>query len=123
MSTAPSPLPSLSRNLIRTCIHCGLCLPTCPTFDVLGDERDSPRGRLFQMKAAADGVVRLDDPSLRRHLDRCPGCRACETACPSGVQYGRVLEEMRAAMPPPSSRERAIRRLALAGLFRSPRPL
>src|ERR1700737_4039379 len=105
------PLTTIPRDLLRTCVHCGLCLPTCPTYDVLGDERDSPRGRLFQMKSAADGVVPLDDPSLRLHLSRCLGCRACETACPSGVQYGRVLEEIRAHMPPAGRRERLARRL------------
>ena len=87
-------------DLIRTCVHCGLCLPTCPTYDVLGDERDSPRGRLFQMKALADGAVGPDDPLLRRHLSRCLDCRACETACPSGVQYGRIVEATRAQLPP-----------------------
>src|SRR6185437_11452774 len=112
--------PSLPRDLLRACVHCGLCLPTCPTYDLLGDERDSPRGRLFQMKAAADGVVALDDPSLRRHLDRCLGCRACETACPSGVRFGRALEEVRAALPPPSLQATIIGALVLDGLFASP---
>jgi glycolate oxidase iron-sulfur subunit len=113
-------LTAIPRDLLRTCVHCGLCLPTCPTYDLLGDERDSPRGRLFQMKAAADGVVPLDDPSLRRHLDRCLGCRACETACPSGVRYGRALEEVRAAMPPASALEQTLRRTVIDRLFGSP---
>lgn len=115
-----STLPVLHRDLLRKCVHCGLCLPTCPTYDVLGDERDSPRGRLFQMKSVADGVVPLDDPALRLHLSRCLGCRACETACPSGVQYGRVLEEVRANMQPATPRERVARRLLLDGLFGLP---
>ncbi|MGH2388421.1 MAG: 4Fe-4S dicluster domain-containing protein, partial [Chloroflexota bacterium] len=102
MATSRVPPPNLPRDLVRACVHCGLCLPTCPTYDVLGDERDSPRGRLFQMKAAADGAIALDDPSLRLHIDRCLGCRACETACPSGVRFGRALEETRAAMPAPA---------------------
>jgi glycolate oxidase iron-sulfur subunit len=115
--------PNLPRDLVRACVHCGLCLPTCPTYDVLGDERDSPRGRLFQMKAAADGVIALDDPSLRLHLDRCLGCRACETACPSGVRFGQALEETRAAMPAPAPTRELVQRVALDGLFTSPRLL
>jgi glycolate oxidase iron-sulfur subunit len=75
------------------------------------------------MKAAADGVVPLDDPLLRRHLDRCLGCRACETACPSGVHYGRVLEDVRAAMPPGSALDQTLRNTVLDGLFGSPRLL
>jgi glycolate oxidase iron-sulfur subunit len=115
--------PKLPRDLVRACVHCGLCLPTCPTYDVLGDERDSPRGRLFQMKAAADGAIALDDPSLRLHLDRCLGCRACETACPSGVRFGQALEETRAAMPAPAPTRELVQRVALDGLFASPRLL
>jgi glycolate oxidase iron-sulfur subunit len=120
---ATSTLPLIERDLLRKCVHCGLCLPTCPTYELLGDERDSPRGRLFAMKAAVDGAIPLDDPMLRRHLDRCLGCRACETACPSGVQYGRVLEETRAGMRPASGRERVLRQAALDGLFAAPRRL
>jgi glycolate oxidase iron-sulfur subunit len=123
MISKAGPRPSLPRDLLRACVHCGLCLPTCPTYDLLGDERDSPRGRLFQMKAAADGVIALDDPSLRRHLDRCLGCRACETACPSGVRFGRALEEVRAVLPPASPQAAAIGALVLDGLFASPRLL
>ncbi|HVA88911.1 MAG TPA: (Fe-S)-binding protein [Chloroflexota bacterium] len=123
MTAVAGPRPLLPRDLLRACVHCGLCLPTCPTYDLLGDERDSPRGRIFQMKAAADGVVALDDPALRRHLDRCLGCRACETACPSGVQFGRALEEVRAVLPPASHQGEAIGALILDGLFASPRLL
>lgn len=76
------------------CVHCGLCLQVCPTYQVLGQECESPRGRLYLMRAYAED--RLTDPaSIRPHLDRCLGCRACETACPSGVRYGRILEEQR----------------------------
>lgn len=109
-------------DLVRTCVHCGLCLPTCPTYDLLGDERDSPRGRLFQMKALADGVIEADDPLLQRHLSRCLDCRACETACPAGVQYGRILEATRAVLPP-SPRASLARRLVLGGVFGHPRRL
>ncbi len=77
------------------CIHCGLCLQQCPTYRVLGREADSPRGRIYQILQVDAGRLTIDD-SFVTHLDRCLGCRACETACPSGVQYGRILERTRA---------------------------
>ena len=80
---------------IRTCVHCGICLPQCPTYRVLGEEMDSPRGRLYLMRAAAEGRVAVSD-SFMRHMDLCLGCRACESACPSGVPFGRLLEATRA---------------------------
>ena len=79
---------------LRSCVHCGICLPQCPTYQILGEEMDSPRGRLYLVRAAAEG--RLDiTPTFTRHLDLCLGCRACETACPSGVPFGRLLEATR----------------------------
>jgi glycolate oxidase iron-sulfur subunit len=79
------------------CVHCGLCLPTCPTYQVLGVEADSPRGRIYLMRALAEG--RVEDPEVvRPFLDRCLDCRACETACPSGVRYGEILETTRAQL-------------------------
>ncbi|HEX6810357.1 MAG TPA: heterodisulfide reductase-related iron-sulfur binding cluster [Planctomycetota bacterium] len=76
------------------CVHCGLCLPVCPTYQVLGVEADSPRGRVYLMRALAEG--RVSDPKvIRPFLDRCLDCRACETACPSGVRYGEILETTR----------------------------
>jgi len=79
---------------LRACVHCGICLPQCPTYRVLGEEMDSPRGRLYLMRAAAEGRAELT-PDLARHLDLCLGCRACETACPSGVPFGHLLETTR----------------------------
>lgn len=100
------------------CVHCGFCLPACPTYDLLGTELDSPRGRLMLMERLADG--RLEpSPSVLRHLDLCLGCRACETACPSGVPYGEHLEASRAAHRNHPAREAGVRRLerlALAGV-------
>jgi glycolate oxidase iron-sulfur subunit len=82
---------------LRACVHCGICLPQCPTYRVLGEEMDSPRGRVYLMRAAAEGRTELT-PTLARHLDLCLGCRACETACPSAVPFGRLLEVTRAEL-------------------------
>ena len=83
-----------SMDGLRACVHCGICLPQCPTYRVLGEEMDSPRGRLYLMRAAAEGRTALT-PQLAHHLDLCLGCRACETACPSGVPFGQLLEATR----------------------------
>jgi glycolate oxidase iron-sulfur subunit len=80
--------------ILRSCVHCGFCLPACPTYQLLGDELDSPRGRIYLMKQVLEGQPVTASTQL--HLDRCLGCRACESACPSGVQYGRLLELGRA---------------------------
>jgi glycolate oxidase iron-sulfur subunit len=83
-----------STDGLRACVHCGICLPQCPTYRVLGQEMDSPRGRVYLMRAAAEGRIGLT-PGLARHLDLCLGCRGCETACPSGVPFGQLLEAAR----------------------------
>lgn len=85
------------RRKLDQCIHCGLCLPACPTYSINQLEMDSPRGRIALMRAAADGRIGLDG-AFQEHIDLCLGCRACETACPSGVQYGLLLETAKAAL-------------------------
>lgn len=99
-------------SILRKCVHCGFCLATCPTYNLLGDELDSPRGRIYLMKQVLEGAEVTQKTQL--HLDRCLTCRACETTCPSGVEYGRLLDIGRAhaeaAIPRPRG-ERLLRRL------------
>ena len=76
--------------ILRKCVHCGFCLATCPTYNLLGDELDSPRGRIYLMKQMLEGAPVTQRTQL--HLDRCLTCRACETTCPSGVEYGRLVD-------------------------------
>lgn len=78
------------------CVHCGFCLPACPTYLATSDESDSPRGRIVLMRGLETGEIAPTDGALRAHLDACLGCRGCEPACPSGVSYGRALETVRA---------------------------
>lgn len=97
-------------SILRKCVHCGFCTATCPTYQLLGDELDGPRGRIYLIKEALEGQTVTE--KSRRHLDRCLICRSCETTCPSGVRYGRLLDigkdviEARAPRPLP---ERALR--------------
>src|SRR6478752_4066835 len=76
--------------ILRSCVHCGFCLPACPTYQLLGDELDSPRGRIYLMKQMLEGAPVTERTQL--HLDRCLTCRACETTCPSGVEYGKLVD-------------------------------
>jgi glycolate oxidase iron-sulfur subunit len=84
-------------ELFLDCVHCGLCTSACPTYLELGTEADSPRGRIYLMRAVTDGRLDLN-PEVRRHLDLCLDCRACESACPSGVQYSKLIEPFRIQM-------------------------
>lgn len=83
---------------ILACVHCGFCLSVCPTYTRLGDEADSPRGRILLMRAVQEGRLSTEDPYFHKHIDQCVGCRACEPVCPSGVQYGLLLERARATI-------------------------
>ena len=101
MATAnPITTPEHDRSmvdLISDCVHCGFCLPACPTYTSWGDEMDSPRGRIDLMKGISEGVIVLDDKVVS-HFDACLGCMACMTACPSGVQYDELIESTRATI-------------------------
>src|SRR5215471_3448988 len=95
------------------CVHCGLCLSACPTYVELGTEMDSPRGRIYLMRGLADRAL-APSAEVIRHLDLCLGCRACETACPSGVHYGELIEATRAHVLDARARPRGRSWLALA---------
>jgi glycolate oxidase iron-sulfur subunit len=117
--TADAPSP----ELLQRCVHCGFCLPTCPTYAVLGVEMDSPRGRIRLMETVWQGRVDVRSDPFERHMYGCLDCRACETACPSGVEFGKLMEGARSqieAARPRSLPERLIRRLAFRALL--PRP-
>jgi glycolate oxidase iron-sulfur subunit len=110
-------------DLVNDCVHCGFCLPTCPTYVLWGQEMDSPRGRIYLMEQALAGEPLTD--SVVEHFDRCLGCMACVTACPSGVRYDRLIEDTRQQVErrhPRSRRDRALR-AALFGVFPYPRRL
>ena len=112
------------RDLIADCVHCGFCLPACPTYNSWGEEMDSPRGRIDLMKGFEDGTIPLDDV-VAGHIDACLGCMACVTACPSGVRYDLLIEATRARVEEAVTREpddRAFRELVFA-LFPYPRRL
>src|SRR3990170_2506411 len=100
-------------RILRKCVHCGFCIATCPTYVVLGDERDSPRGRIYLMKEMFERGRRAG-PVVRTHVDRCLSCLSCMTTCPSGVDYMHLVDHARAHIEATSRRSfknRFIRRL------------
>ena len=107
-------------SILRTCVHCGFCTATCPTYQLLGDELDSPRGRIYLMKEMLEG--NQVTAKTQKHLDRCLTCRACETTCPSGVEYGRLVDIGRNIVEQHVSRSpiEALKRAALRAVL--PRP-
>ena len=111
------------QDLINDCVHCGFCLPTCPTYVLWGEEADSPRGRIYLMETGLAGEPMTD--SMVQHFDRCLGCMACVSACPSGVRYDRLIEDTRAQVERRHPRTRAERLLrgAIFRLFPYPRRL
>lgn len=122
LSEAARKLPGadVAERVLRSCVHCGFCNATCPTYQLLGDELDGPRGRIYLMKQMLEGNA--VSASTRLHLDRCLSCRNCETTCPSGVQYHKLLDFSRAAIEQWAPRPRA--EVVARSLMRSvlPRP-
>lgn len=100
-----------AKDLLSDCVHCGFCLPACPTYVLWGEEMDSPRGRIYMMAKASQGEAPLDEV-FGRHMDNCLGCMACMTACPSGVQYDKLIENTRFQV------ERHLHRPGAESLFR-----
>lgn len=129
--TAPHPQPKggpgsdIPYDLFLDCVHCGLCTAACPTYLELGNENDSPRGRIYLMRSVTDGRLELTE-SVAEHLNLCLDCRACETACPSGVQYGKLIEPFRVAMEEQSAQKKSadwFHRWILFRLFPYPKRL
>lgn len=120
----PNPLHALlDKKLLKECVHCGLCLDYCPTYRVLGHEADSPRGRIYQIRQVYEGKVSPEDLDFRQHIYACLDCRACQTACPSGVQYGAIIEAARAVAEPVQASEKIVGRAILGSVFTRPRLL
>ena len=92
---APAVAMEFDRALLKQCVHCGLCLDACPTYRVIGTEMDGPRGRIYQIKSVYEGRIAPDDPHYAEHIYACLDCRACQTVCPAGVQYGALIEGAR----------------------------
>src|SRR6516225_4313882 len=125
-SNAPVDLDWLAQRidyrLYQDCVHCGLCSASCPTYVETSNENDSPRGRIYLMRAVTDGRLSLG-PDVRRHLELCLDCRACESACPSGVQYGKLIEPFKIALQkdaPASAKASLLQRLILHHFFPYP---
>lgn len=102
LTSSANPGGNVEYERFLDCVHCGLCTASCPTYVETGNENDSPRGRIYLMRAVTDARLELT-PEVRRHLELCLDCRACETACPSGVQYGKLIEPFRIGMEQPET--------------------
>jgi len=116
----------LREDKLLACIHCGLCLEACPTYVITGNENDGPRGRLYLMRAVAEGKLEETSGAFGTHIDRCLGCRACEQACPAGVEYGQLLEASRAVLlesQPKQDFTNRLLRVVLRSVWLSPRRL
>jgi glycolate oxidase iron-sulfur subunit len=107
----------LDKKVLKECVHCGLCLDFCPTYRLLGHEADSPRGRIYQVRQVYEGKISPDDLDFREHMYACLDCRACQTACPSGVQYGKIIEAARAVAQPVNTSEKTVGRAILGTVF------
>src|SRR5215469_2416763 len=98
LSQGSDPQAAAVRSAVKDCVHCGFCLPACPTYQLWGEEMDSPRGRIHLVSQLLDGAPLT--AAAAGHFDRCLGCMACMTACPSGVQYDQIIEAARAWTAP-----------------------
>src|SRR4051812_32409192 len=119
VTTRNNPGAGIDYELMLDCVHCGLCTASCPTYVETGNENDGPRGRIYLMRAVTDGRLTMS-PEVREHLDLCLDCRACESACPSGVQYGKIVEPFKVALQssrPAAERTGLLQRLILHHLF------
>ena len=116
-----TPHGKIADTILKNCVHCGFCNATCPTYQLTGDELDGPRGRIYQIKQLLEGMPATAQMQL--HLDRCLTCRSCETTCPSGVEYGKLIEIGREVVEKQLPRTGAdkFKRLALFKLTTSPK--